>query len=65
VPRPGTCGDITSRCSGTGLDKVHARHCHTSIENSDVALGPRRPAAELGRYITVLVVRTFGVHDAR
>jgi hypothetical protein len=40
---------LTSRCSGTGFDKVHARHGHASIAISDSALGPHRPAAELGR----------------
>jgi hypothetical protein len=40
---------ITSRCSGTGIDKVHAHHCHASIAFSVRAPGHRRPPAELGR----------------
>jgi hypothetical protein len=56
---------ITSRCSRTGFDKVHAPHCSSSFTFSVRAPQVRRPAAELGRYITVPVLRTFGVHGAR
>jgi hypothetical protein len=42
-------GDITTRCSGTGFDKVHARHGHASIGTIDSALVPHHPPAELGR----------------
>jgi hypothetical protein len=31
------------------MDKVHARHCHASIESNGCALGRQRPPAELGR----------------
>jgi hypothetical protein len=44
-----TCGDITSRCSGTGIDVVHARHGHASIMLSVRAPHGWRPPAELGR----------------
>jgi hypothetical protein len=30
------------------MDKMHARHCHASIEGGGCALEPRRPPAELG-----------------
>jgi hypothetical protein len=40
---------LTSRCSGTGIDKVHARHCHASIWSCVRAPLGWRPPAELGR----------------
>jgi hypothetical protein len=49
IVRP-MCGDITSRCSGTGNDQVHARHCSANIKFSVRAPQVRRPPAELGRY---------------
>jgi hypothetical protein len=40
---------ITNRCSGRGVDKVHAPLCPASIHLSGYALYGRRRAAELNR----------------
>jgi hypothetical protein len=40
---------ITNRCSGRGVDKVHAPLCLASIYLSSSALYGQRAAAELNR----------------
>jgi hypothetical protein len=44
-----SCCCLTTRCSGTGIDKVHARHRHANIAFSVRAPQGWRPPAELGR----------------